>query len=121
VISYLHNKKKSKNKMKKIVINKCYGTFGLSDRAIKRYAELSGITLKENPGATLYTSKYVFYPMEIERNDINLIKVVEELKENANGRYSNIKIIEIPDDVDWRIYDYDGIEHIYDINRVWGI
>ena len=31
--------------MSKIVYNGCYGGFGLSDRAIRRYAEIKGITL----------------------------------------------------------------------------
>lgn len=31
--------------MKKIVINSCYGGFGLSREAVMRYAELKGITL----------------------------------------------------------------------------
>ena len=31
--------------MKEIVINKCYGGFGLSHKAIMRYAELKGFEL----------------------------------------------------------------------------
>ena len=25
------------------------------------------------------------------------------------------------DFVNWEIYEYDGVEHIYDKNRVWGL
>ena len=41
----------------KIVINKCYGGFGLSDEAMKRYAELKGITLY--PEKNVFG--YIFY------------------------------------------------------------
>jgi hypothetical protein len=34
------------------------------------------------------------------RNDPNLIKAIEELGEEAFGEYSEIKTIEIPDDID---------------------
>jgi hypothetical protein len=43
----------------KIVINKCYGGFGLSDEAMKRYAELKGITLyPEKDRSGLYSNYY---------------------------------------------------------------
>lgn len=35
--------------MQKIVINRCYGGFGLSEAAIKRYAEIKGLTLYPDP------------------------------------------------------------------------
>lgn len=35
--------------MTKVVINCCYGGFGLSDAAVRRYAELKGITLYPEP------------------------------------------------------------------------
>jgi len=36
-------------------------------------------------------------------------------------QYLELEVLEIPDDVDWGIYDYDGAEFIYDKNRVWGL
>jgi hypothetical protein len=84
--------------MRKIVINTCWGGFGLSDAAIERYQELSG------------SSKSSYY--SIERDDPYLVQVVEELGESANGKYSQLKVVEIPDDVNWYIHDYDGVENI---------
>jgi len=48
-----------------------------------------------------------------------LIKVIKELGEASNGRNAKLKIIEIPDDVEWEIEEYDGIEHIAEYHRTW--
>jgi hypothetical protein len=53
------------------------------------------------------------------RTDKKLIKVVEEMGEMVNGRFSNLKIVEIPDDVEWQIDDYDGMETIHEKHRMW--
>ena len=42
----------------------------------------------------------------IVRNDKTLIKVIEELGEEANVKYSKLTIVEIPDDVEWTIAEY---------------
>jgi hypothetical protein len=83
----------------KIVINKCYGGFGLSEKAL----EYIGI---END----YT---------INRDDPRLIECVEKLGLEANSGYSELKIVEIPDDVEWIIQEYDGIEWIAEKHRTW--
>ncbi len=55
------------------------------------------------------------------REDKTLIEVVEELGEKANTRYSDLKIVEIPDDVaeDYIIDDYDGIETLHKRVQEW--
>lgn len=82
----------------KVVINTCYGGFNLSDKAM----DILGI-----------------YPWDIERNDPNLVKVVESLGEEANGQFSRLKVVEIPDDIEWFIDDYDGVETIHEKHRIW--
>jgi hypothetical protein len=88
----------------KIVINRCWGGFGLSDKAFKRYKELGG------------NSDYVF---EIERNDPILVQVVEELGEQANDSLSELKIVEVPDYISWYIHDYDGMESVEEEHSSW--
>lgn len=66
-----------------------------------------------------YPEDSYWYQGDIERNDPILIQVIEELGEQANGRFSEIKIVDIPDDVKWQIDDYDGQESIHEIHRSW--
>lgn len=91
--------------MRKIVINNCWGGFGLSDAAIERYQELSG-----SDGSSYHS---------IERDDTLLVQVVEELGESSNGKYSELKVVEIPDGINWYIHDYDGCETINEVHRSW--
>ncbi len=143
-----------KNATKKVVINACYGGFGLSPKAIIEYGKLIGkeiyfyysdyennktikikdpqlnerhlyyalfTDLGDNPTDKKLNAKSTKWLNEIElkRDDSNLIKVIEKLKEKANGRCSKLKIIEIPSDVDFQIEEYDGYEHIAEKHRTW--
>lgn len=63
--------------------------------------------------------KHMFFPWDIERNDPALVQMVEELGEDANTSYSRLKIIEIPDDVDFKIIHCSDAEIVVDKNRVW--
>ena len=56
---------------------------------------------------------------DITRNDPVLVQVVEKLGKDANTRYSNLKIVEIPDDVEWTIDEYDGAEWVAEKHRTW--
>ena len=87
----------------KVVINACYGGFGLSPGA-KEYLRKLG------------TEDNIY---EIKRNHPALVKVVEELGEKANTPCSKLKIVEIPDEIDWVIEEYDGIEHVAEAHRTW--
>lgn len=68
---------------------------------------------------TLYRD-YSIDNRDIPRNDPILIQVVEELGEKANGRCAELRIIEIPDDIEWEITEYDGIESVAEKHRTWG-
>ena len=93
--------------IRRIVINDCYGGFGLSDKATKRYKELAGI---EDPE---------FYDRSIPRDDPYLVKIVREMGSAANGRCANLKIVEVPADVNWIIEEYDGVEWVAEVHRTW--
>lgn len=149
----------------KVVINKCYGGFGLSPKAIARLAELRGQkayffklhhteeyqpldpdkikgifwTAFNTPTPTArigavpwsamsqsqrdeYTEKYEaeeIYDCRYSRNDPLLVQVVEELGGAASNDYSALKVVEIPDDVDFVIDEYDGMETIREKHRSW--
>lgn len=53
------------------------------------------------------------------REDPLLIQVIEELWEEASGRCGSLEIVEIPDDVEYTIEEYDGLEHIAEKHRTW--
>ena len=90
----------------KVVINRTYGGFELSEEAWEKL------------GVEKCDSEEKF----IRRNDRTnpeLIKVVEELGERANTYCSHLRVVEIPDDVEWYIAEYDGLESIHEKHRVW--
>ena len=130
----------------KIVINNCHGGFGLSDEAIERYIDLRGLSLYKDYNSTWKTSSYYTVPVaefeeahkqdkktvdyaksnaycwshyDLERKDPLLIQVVEEMGKNANNRFSELKVVEIPDDVAWHIQEYDGLEWVAENHRTW--
>jgi len=86
---------------RKVVINTCWGGFGLSDKA-----------------RTALGAGYEF-DWEIARDDPKLVEVVEKLGAEANRRHAHLKVVEIPKDVVWFIHDYDGKEHVAEQHRTW--
>lgn len=91
----------------KVVINKCFGGFGLSAEAEKLYCELTG------------TNPEDFSYHELARTDPVLVAVVEQLGDQVNNSYSELKIVEVPDEVEWTIQEYDGIEWVAEKHRTW--
>ena len=90
----------------KVVLNKCFGGFGLSEKAY----EFLGL---EWDG---YGYKYNDYDL---RSDEKLIECVETLGEEADGRFARLVVVDIPDDIDWEINYYDGVETIHEVHRSW--
>jgi len=89
--------------MKKVVINKCFGGFGLSKEALSLLGQESDS----------------FYWRDDKRTDSLLVEVVEELGERAFGDYARLKVVEIPEDVKWSISENDGNEWIAENHRTW--
>lgn len=130
----------------KIILNKCYGGFDISDEAYELYAEKKGLTLYryyddyknkqmlKGSGLINYyftkdfgdniekdkidwkTNLYLNYG---HRDDPTLVEVVEELGNKASGSYSNLVVVEIPDNMDYVIDNYDGIETLHEKVRAW--
>jgi hypothetical protein len=89
----------------KVVINKCFGGYGLSQKA---YKELN-----------LEWDGYGFAYMD-DRSNPKLVEVVEKLGKDASGDLAELDVVEIPDDVTYKIHDYDGVETVHEAYRVWG-
>lgn len=132
--------------MKKVILNKCYGGFGVSDKVYEEYAKAKGfelfryvakdihkfvITDNKNSFLVHYSKIYLgeqcedipteafLYLNSEYREDKTLIDIVERLGEEANGRYAKLVVVEIPDDLDYVIDEYDGIETLHQKIQKW--
>lgn len=99
--------------MTKIVINKCFGGFALSEARLVRYAILKGVTAHPDD------EDFPIQQWWIPRDDPDLISVVQQIPEDEGICGTDLHVIEIPDGVEWQIEEYDGMEHIVDKNRIW--
>lgn len=91
--------------MIKIVINRCHGGFGLSDKAKERHDAESSLAEE--------------YEGDIQRDDLILVQIVEEMGKESWGKYAELKVVEIPDDVKWQIEEHTGKEVIHEKHRTW--
>jgi hypothetical protein len=132
----------------KVVINKCYGGFGLSPTAMFALAKADSPVIEKteaekylNGGALGYRYNFedtglgyavesfvalIMYDgvvcglvNEVDRSDPSLVAIVEEMGKAANGRHAELAIVETPDDAAWEIAEYDGYEHVAEIHRTW--
>jgi hypothetical protein len=90
----------------KVVINDKHGSFCLSEEAIFLYKEKNAGLLRDN-----------YDPLF--RKDPILIEIVEQLGKKADGKLASLKIVEIPDDVEFHISEYYGKEWIAENHRTW--
>jgi hypothetical protein len=123
--------------MTKVVINKRYGGFGLSDEAFiewcrrknyqvaildpewPSYWAVPTAPFSDTPAIVETLPDESFYTGDISRGDADLVAIVEEWAGRADGQYSSLKVVEIPDDVEWEIEEYDGREWIAEAHRTW--
>ena len=100
-----------------IAINKCYGGFRVTKEVYDELGlEWNGFGSLSNEDFGIESDNYEAY--RIHPKLINAIKKIGE--EASSNRYSEIAIVEIPDDIDWEIYEYDGMETIHEKHRKWG-
>jgi hypothetical protein len=95
---------RAKGEAMKIVINAMYGGYSLSEEA---YKELG-----------LKWDGYGF-AFKDDRANPKLVAVVEKLGDRAGGNATELKVVEIPDGIEWEIEDYDGWEWVCEKHRKW--
>ena len=120
-----------------IVINACYGGYSLSLKAMEWLRERGCIEAMEYPlySGEAWESGHILTSEKAEnhkrmntyrlfseegRDNPYLVACVLELGEEANGAYAELKVVGIPDDVQWEIEEYDGWEHVAEVHRTWG-
>lgn len=77
------------------------------------------MTQEERAESNRLHSEAELYPRDIKRGDPALVQTVEEMGHAAGGRFSALAVVEIPDDVDWQIEEYDGSEWVAEAHRTW--
>jgi len=125
-----------------VVINSCFGGFGLSEEAERKLEKLlleqprdyvgtgsieDPIRIKDKDVSfdeTLLDKRNIlqdilYTPVIFYRANKHLVRIVKEMGEKASKRYSNLKVIDIPEDaINPYISDYDGMEHVAE-GRIW--
>ncbi|HEV8448630.1 MAG TPA: hypothetical protein VGQ44_17490 [Gemmatimonadaceae bacterium] len=130
----------------KVVINKCFGGFGLSNEAERRLIGCGHIKLMEPKeyydarpdweqrfaedqerdswllSINVVDGKIVIdeHSRDESRACPRLVAVVEELGAAASSWAAKLAVVEVPDGVEWSIHYYDGLEHVEEVHRTWG-
>ncbi len=118
------------SEVRKIVVNKCYGGYSLSDAChvelMKRGHELSLREQQEEDEAYVDEPKWSAlswkdsWGRDIPRDDVMLIEVLESLGvESCSGAHASLHVTEVPSNVEWWIHEYDGSEHVEEAHRSW--
>lgn len=138
----------------KVVINRCWGGFGLSvaatlalydggwtelgtpvekwygptsERKEKELAEWRAYVASGGASASPFLTAFskdeshvvYFSRGDGVRSDPRLVEVVEKMGKAAWGNHAELRIVEIPDGVQFEIDDYDGMEAVSEIHRSW--
>ena len=86
---------------------------GINEKDANKISEFYAHFSNKNLGNTVSAipeENYIYYH-DIPRHDKDLVAVIEELGERANGTCANLDIMEIDSNL-YRIEDYDGFESI---------
>lgn len=98
-----------------IVINKCYGGFSVSEMVYEELdIEWDGYGYLSNKDLGINSDNYLEY-----RTSEKLVEAVKKLGDKANGSLAELLIVAIPDDIEWSMDDYDGVETIHENHRSW--
>lgn len=106
----------------KIVINRVYGGFDISDEAYSFIAKKKGWQHACNDYDRSYfitDNNDCMFAFDLNRDDLDLVQCLETLGHAADGNHSELKIVEVPSDVNWTICEYDGIEWVAEQHRTW--
>lgn len=97
--------------------------YGKAIKGWKEYLENRKGGKRDSLFVTVFSpdGKYVLsqHPSGLDRHHPELIRVIEEMGEAADGACAKLRIVEVPDGVDYEIDEYDGNEHIAEKHRTW--
>jgi hypothetical protein len=91
----------------KILINTCFGGFNFSEEFQEEFELRFNLKISD-------------FDHDNIRTNPEIIELFLEFgPERSSGKFSDLKLIEIPDDVEYEISEYDGIEHVAEKHRTW--
>ena len=101
----------------KIVVNRTWGGFGIT----KEMAQFMAGRGCEHAKKCLDNQSYEYgyhkdYEEGYSRTNPHLVAAIEHGLDNPAAA---LVVVEVPDDVEWYIHDYDGIETIHEKHRQW--
>ena len=105
-------------KFKTLGIYTCW-TVPESERVANLGDKWYDLTMEERQEYNKKHSAQTIYDREIARDDPALVQLIEEDTKKYSGRHATLKVVEIPDDVQWQIEEYDGYEHVAEQHRTW--
>jgi hypothetical protein len=108
----------------KVVINTRFGGFGLSKEGIRAYeirrwdVEAKNVSYPD-PLPKKISLLDAWEIEDLDRTDPILVHIIEQNSNLYSGSSGSLKVVTIPDDVQWHIHDYDGQESIHENHRTW--
>lgn len=113
----------------KVVINTCFGGFSVSDAVMDKLGLPYTFADEIAAGKTYYQGDNYLSNEDLGitsenhyayRADPRLVAAVEELgKAASSSGPTELTVVEIPDDVEWEIDEYDGNEQVAEKHRTW--
>lgn len=99
--------------MNKVVINNCYGGFGLSKAALQWLKDNAKNENTRTLVANVQDKEYGEFQVShtLARHDKDLVACVEALGNEASGTYASLVVRTIDSNM-YRISEYDGLETI---------
>src|SRR5262245_36549402 len=96
----------------KIVLNKCFGGFGVS-RECAEFMAARGHKAAQDAVAEKGHWYGGFCRDDEHRSDPLLVEAVETLgSKRASGEYAALQVVDVPDSIEWYIDGYDGVETV---------
>ena len=103
--------------MTQILINTCYGGFGVSNEAIELWFSKKGLPMRiettEYGDKIYYHGDDMIWSWSMDRDDPTLIEIFNEIgSERTSGNYADLVLVELPEFCQYRMGEYDGKEWI---------
>lgn len=93
----------------KVAINTRFGAFGLPRKELDRLREEAPELFFDWGGFRDYEPWVRAHPA--------LVAAVEREIETGNDE---LAVVEVPDGIEFGIFDYDGLETVYEVGHTWG-